>query len=122
LTNTKQLFRILRLRRNLQRLVLAVKNDILAPKHNITIDLQSRAAVALYAAEACVGVDLSEGDGVTGDHGHVVGADVDAEVWESGVARVGEATDLGVVGGALDLGVVGIGDCVVDEEERGAGV
>ena len=57
--------------RNHQLLILPVKHNIIAPEHNISVNLEVGAAVALDAAKAGVGVDLGEGDGVSRDHGGV---------------------------------------------------
>jgi hypothetical protein len=103
-----------RLRRNLQRLILAIKHNVLASKHDVPIDLQVRAAIALDTAKTRIRIDLRERDARAGNDSHVAGADVDAEVGKRGVARIGEAADLGVIGSALHFGVVGIGDGVVD--------
>jgi len=106
-----------RLWRNLQRLVPSIENHILRSKQHIPIDLQVRTAIALHAAEARVRIHLGEGDSRTGHNGHVIGADVDAEVWDGGVAGIGEAADLRIKGCAGDGGVVGVCYGVVDEEE-----
>lgn len=108
--------------RHHQRLVLPVEDNVLSPEHDITVDLEIGTAVGLHTTEACVCVDLGEGDGVTGDHGGVGRTHCYAEVGQLGVAGVGEAAYLGVVGCALDFCVVGVGDLRVDEEEGGTGV
>jgi hypothetical protein len=104
------------LRRNHQCFVLSVKHNVLSPKHNISVDLEVRTAVALHATEAGVSIDLSKGDCVAGDHGGVCLAHCDAEVWELGVAGIGESTDLSIVGCALDFGVVRVGHLRVNKE------
>jgi hypothetical protein len=108
--------------RHLQSLVLAVENNILGAEHDVSVDLEVGTAVALDAAEAGVGVDLGEGNHVSGDLGHVGGAHGDGEIGHLCVAWVGETSDLGVVDGSLDLAVVGGGDLGIDEEEGSSGV
>lgn len=107
-----------------KRLVTAVESDQLRLEHGVAEDLKAGALVALDAAEAG-GVGLvngGEGDGLAGDLGHVAVADGDGHIGEGGSAGVDEAADLGVELGARDRGVVGVGDLLVDEEERGTGV
>ena len=122
-TNDKQMQTdLLLLRCHHQGLVLSVENDILSSEHDVAVDLEVGAAVALDTTEAGVGIDLSERDGVTGDHGRVGWTHGDTEIWELCVAGVGETADLSVVGCASDLCVVGVCDLWVDEEERSTGV
>lgn len=112
-----------RFRRNHQLLVLrAVKHDILGPEHDVAVDLQAGAAVALHAAEARPAVDLRKRDHVAWHHRRVTVADGHAEGGQLRVARVRVAADLCVVFGALHFAVVGLGDGGVDEEKGGTGV
>jgi len=110
------------LRRNHQLLVGSVKDDVLRAEHDITVDLEVGTTVALDSTEAGVGIDLSEGDGVSGNHGHVGGSNGDTEIRELGVAGICESTDLSVVDGTGNLLVVGIGDLLVNKEERSSGI
>jgi hypothetical protein len=108
--------------RNHESLVLSVEDNVLSSEHDVAVDLEVGATVTLDTTEAGVGVHLGEGDGVTGNHGHVRWAHSDAEVWKNGVAGVSEAAYLGIVGCTLDLCVVGVCDLGVDEEEGSTGV
>lgn len=109
--------RLHRFWRNHQLLVLPVKHYVLRFEHDIAVDLQVGAAVALHAAEAGSAVDLGEGDHVARHRRRVVVADSHTEVWKLRVAWIGVPTDLGVVFGALHFAVVGLGDGRVDEEK-----
>lgn len=110
--------------RKADRLVAAVEDDELRAEHDVAVDLQVGARVALYAAETrlVLRVDGRERHGVARHVGHVRVADGDAKVGKLRAAWVREAAGLLVQASALDLGVVLAGDVVVDEEQRGAGV
>lgn len=105
-------------------LVAAVEGNELRLEHGVAVDLETGALVTLDATEAggvCL-IDGGEGDLVTGDLGHVGVTDGNSHIGKLSAARVDVATDLSVELGALDLGVVGVGDVLVDEEERSSGV
>jgi hypothetical protein len=121
-TTQKHKVTLLLLRRHHQSLVLSIENNVLSSEHDITVDLKVGSTVTLYTAEASVGIDLSKGDGVAGNHGGVRWAHCNTKIWELGVAGVGESAYLGVVGRTLDLCVVGVRDLGVDEEEGSTGV
>lgn len=107
-----------------ERLIAAVESNQLSLEHGVAIDLKTSTLVALDTTEAggVSLVDGGEGDLVTGDLGHVGVADGDGHVGESGATWVDVTSDLGVELSALDLGVVGVGDLLIDEEQRCAGV
>lgn len=104
--------------------VAAVESDELGLEHDVTVDLKTSALVALNTTKAsCVGlINSGEGDLVARDLGHVAVTDGNSHVGKLGVAGVDETANLGIVLRAFNLGVVGIGNVLVDKEERGTGV
>jgi len=120
--NQQQHSHALFLRRNHQSLVLSIKDNILSPKHDISVDLKIGTTITLHATKTSVGVNLGKGNSVTRDHSGVIWTHGDAKGWEDSVARVCEAAYLRIVGCTLNFGVVCVGNLGVDKEEGSAGV
>jgi hypothetical protein len=107
-----------------KRLVTAIESNKLRPEHGITENLHTGTLVTLNTTEAGrVGIiNGSESELVAGDFRHVAVANGDRHIGQSGGARVDETTNLVVELRALHLRIVCVGDLLVDEKERGAGI
>ena len=106
----------------MQLLVPTVKHDVLRPEHDIAVNLNLSATIALYPTKARILGYLGKCNHVARNHRSVIVAEGHAESRKLGIAWVGVAASLEAVFRALNLAVVCCGDLWVNQNQRSAGV
>jgi hypothetical protein len=111
-----------RLRSNSQSLILSVKHHVLASEHDIAINLQIAACIALNSSIASLAVHLSKRDLSTRNDSHVASADSHAKIGRRDAAWVDIATDSVVELSTLNLRVISVGHLWVNQDKRSSSI